>query len=563
MPQGEQAGEMAGAVAGAVAEPAALAPTELPAGSPPIAPGGTAVQRVGYAPIVRLDTARREIELCATSEAVDSYGTIFDYDASKKAFARWIGNVREMHERKAVGRRVGVRFDEGTKKVFVTIRISRGAQDTWEKVLDGTLRGASIGASNVQWKPTLAGILPEAPDKSVMRAIEYDLVELSLVDNPSNPDALGITFVRDATPDLVLLDQLEEESAAEVVESAELTQRGERQAIPVVNGRGTRTRDESYANGARACEQDAQEQRSATETESGTQAAQTLGARLPEAARAVLAGCGCAVCAAAMAILDDGSSEEDTGEESRAEVERGEGMAMGWREASRLREASLARALGASLRVSAGRLERLDAGLHELRAAMRDALREVVHEGVGQIGARVDQATSQMAAEMAAEMAAGMATEMARTAQTTGELRQRVERLEAQPMPGGPAARAVEKTHALHISGSGPAGQASAAEQYRALEALAGRLADPQAQIAVAAELIRLQRAEAAGHPELSLGQESISRRATYSPCGVGDSPQHPHRTLAEIGRSVRAGCGFLRKSVWERRLKRPQRERV
>jgi len=34
----------------------------------------------------------------------------------------------------------------------------------------------------------------------------------------------------------------------------------------------------------------------------------------------------------------------------------------------------------------------------------------------------------------------------------------------------------------------------SAQEQYRALEALAGRLADPQAQVAVAAELIRLQR---------------------------------------------------------------------
>jgi hypothetical protein len=27
-----------------------------------------------------------------------------------------------------------------------------GAQDTWEKVLDGTLRGASIGASNVEWR---------------------------------------------------------------------------------------------------------------------------------------------------------------------------------------------------------------------------------------------------------------------------------------------------------------------------------------------------------------------------------------------------------------------------
>ena len=37
-------------------------------------------------------------------------------------------------------------------------------------------------------------------------------------------------------------------------------------------------------------------------------------------------------------------------------------------------------------------------------------------------------------------------------------------------------------------------GQPGVAEQMRALESLAGRLVDPQAQLAVAAELIRLQR---------------------------------------------------------------------
>jgi len=110
------------------------------------------VVRVGIAPIVRVDAPRREIELCATSEALDSFGTIFDYAASKDAFTRWLGNVREMHERRAVGRRVGVRCDDAERKIFVRVRVSRGAQDTWEKVLDGTLRGASIGASNVTWR---------------------------------------------------------------------------------------------------------------------------------------------------------------------------------------------------------------------------------------------------------------------------------------------------------------------------------------------------------------------------------------------------------------------------
>jgi hypothetical protein len=67
--------------------------------------------------------------------------------------------------------------------------------------------------------------------------------------------------------------------------------------------------------------------------------------------------------------------------------------------------------------------------------------------------------------------------------------------LEGQPLPGGPAAFAFDKTLALTPSG-GAHSQPGAAEQRRALEALAGKLTDPQAQIAVAAELIRLQRGE-------------------------------------------------------------------
>ncbi len=75
-------------------------------------------------------------------------------------------------------------------------------------------------------------------------------------------------------------------------------------------------------------------------------------------------------------------------------------------------------------------------------------------------------------------------------ASTVGDLRLRLDALEAQPLPGGPAARPVEKSLALSARA---AGGISAAEQIRALESLAGRLNDPQAQIAVAAELIRLQ----------------------------------------------------------------------
>lgn len=155
-----------------------------------------------------IDQDRREIEVTATSEALDSFGTIFGYDASKQAFQRWLGNVREMHGNLAVGRRVGVIYDDGAKKIQCRLRISEGAEPTWKKILDGTLQGVSIGASNVQWEERRAA---QAGGRPVRYATKYDLVELSLVDNPSNPDALGITVIRSAQPDTSLLATLETE----------------------------------------------------------------------------------------------------------------------------------------------------------------------------------------------------------------------------------------------------------------------------------------------------------------------------------------------------------------
>lgn len=150
-----------------------------------------------------VDEEKREIEVCATSEAKDSYGTIFGYDASVDAFDRWAGNVREMHNRVAVGRKVAIRKDDAARRIYVRIRISKGAQDTWEKVKDGTLAGSSIGASNVEWRnQRIAG-------EDVPVATRYDLVELSLVDLPSNPDALGVTFFRDGGFNDALLADLE------------------------------------------------------------------------------------------------------------------------------------------------------------------------------------------------------------------------------------------------------------------------------------------------------------------------------------------------------------------
>ncbi len=164
------------------------------------------IYRIGIPATIRIvDETRREIEVCATSEAVDSYDTIFSYEASKDAFSRWVGNVREMHQPIAAGSGIEVRCDDATRKIYVRLFISQGAESTWLKVKDGTLRGASIGASKVTWQ------VQRVNGQERQVATRYDLVELSLVDNASNRDAMGITFIRSGQPDTHVLAAAQED----------------------------------------------------------------------------------------------------------------------------------------------------------------------------------------------------------------------------------------------------------------------------------------------------------------------------------------------------------------
>src|SRR5581483_7800106 len=153
----------------------------------------------------------------ATSEALDSYKTIFSYEGSKRAFQRWIertANVREMHDRKAVAKGVGVRFDDENKRIYLRTRISKAAPDTWTKIEEDILVGYSVGATNPVWGQI------ERNGKKYPYLLDYELTEVSLVDNPSNPDAIGFVICRaDGLTDLI--DTTEQEfPVSEVIERA-------------------------------------------------------------------------------------------------------------------------------------------------------------------------------------------------------------------------------------------------------------------------------------------------------------------------------------------------------
>ena len=141
-------------------------------------------------PFSKVDKERRIVSGFATLDNLDRQNDIVLPEASLKAFQKFRGNIREMHQPISVGKMVGFKedkfFDPETKKfysgIYVSAYVSKGAQDTWEKVLDGTLSGFSIGGKMNKFDNAYNAEL----DKTVRIIKEYDLFELSLVDSPAN-----------------------------------------------------------------------------------------------------------------------------------------------------------------------------------------------------------------------------------------------------------------------------------------------------------------------------------------------------------------------------------------
>jgi len=141
-------------------------------------------------PLTKVDEGRRIVSGFASLDNLDKQDDIVTTEASMDAFAKFRGNIREMHQPSAIGKMVSFKeekyFDPETKKfykgVFVSAYISKGAQDAWEKVLDGTYTGFSIGGRMNEWDDAY----DEKADKQIRVIKQYDLVELSLVDSPAN-----------------------------------------------------------------------------------------------------------------------------------------------------------------------------------------------------------------------------------------------------------------------------------------------------------------------------------------------------------------------------------------
>lgn len=136
----------------------------------------------------KLDDGRLLVEGVFSSNALDKTRDVVTIEATKGAWDRWEAkNLREQHDpKKAVGKALEVEYfeEDGVSKALLRGFVSPGAPDTIAKVEDKTLSFFSIGAVVNETEAFKA-----SDGKPARKITGYDLIEVSLVDNPANPDA--------------------------------------------------------------------------------------------------------------------------------------------------------------------------------------------------------------------------------------------------------------------------------------------------------------------------------------------------------------------------------------
>lgn len=141
-------------------------------------------------PISKVNREKRTVSGFASLDNLDRHGDVVTAEANRYAFENFRGNIREMHQPIAVGKMINFKedtfFDKETGQkytgIYVTTYVSKGAEDTWEKILDGTYTGFSIGGNIVDAK------MEKSDNGGESRRVihKYDLHELSFVDSPAN-----------------------------------------------------------------------------------------------------------------------------------------------------------------------------------------------------------------------------------------------------------------------------------------------------------------------------------------------------------------------------------------
>ncbi|MGH7102650.1 MAG: DUF6582 domain-containing protein [Acetobacteraceae bacterium] len=125
-----------------------------------------------YLPIAKIDREQRMVFGYASTPTRDLDGEVIELDAIKDALPDYMAwrNIREMHQPSAVGVTKEANVDD--KGLYIGAKIVD--DDAWKKVIEEVYKGFSIGGDVTRRDgATITGL---------------DLIEISLVDRPANPD---------------------------------------------------------------------------------------------------------------------------------------------------------------------------------------------------------------------------------------------------------------------------------------------------------------------------------------------------------------------------------------
>jgi hypothetical protein len=137
----------------------------------------------------------REAEFVISTEAIDSYDTIFKIDGWD--FTRYQNNPIVAYGHRTWSDNPDMILGtsevriEGNQLIgvvrFETAEVNPTADKVWKKVQAGTLRMASVGANPIEWR---MGVAADGENPGVLYFTRTELLEWSIVPLGSNPEAL-------------------------------------------------------------------------------------------------------------------------------------------------------------------------------------------------------------------------------------------------------------------------------------------------------------------------------------------------------------------------------------
>lgn len=430
-----------------------------------------ALDRVIWGEFNKVDFENRIVEGCFTSEAVDIDNDIVDYDATKEAVAEWDKwrNIREMHLPIAVGVAVDIILDDKERKGYLRAKIVDDA--AWKKVVERVYKGFSIGAK----------VLKARYENGIRRWLKYRLNEVSLADRPKNPDAL-FAVAKCLYPDEEVQEVEDQDNKAirrrEDVSDADIRRAIEEYGDLPDSKWGDPTNKkypldtEKHVRAAWAYINMPKNQRRYSEAEVNTikerirRAAKEFGIELSddkalssmytrmeslsekammddefhETMRDMMKVCGCEKCIAGLAVLEDKACDDDR-QQTKAEGtegQDGQGTEQKTEPEQKNEEDTKNQDTGQEQKNEQGTDQKADTG--QAQEDKNDG-----KQGGEQPPFDFPALKAQMAEELKAalgglldEKVAPLTEGLGRVASVVEELRGRVEKLEAQPEPGGP-----------------------------------------------------------------------------------------------------------------------------